>query len=340
MQRKICPICDRKLKAGNFCPVCRRWVKKPLYMDVDYYLNERHPEYEDKCEYHSVSAHGDKGEKRMPAGTSAKHGRAAGRLNDKSDRPNRTPDRLNRAADRLDHVPNRQDRPTGIPSRTSNAGQRKKKSSSGSFFVVIAAIIIINVVMGLSGSLKGLLEDLGKLAEAGGIKETSEKVEMIYDPVTGNERCNGFNHFPAVLEDLHPVVESWLNDHGYEITEIRTDISNQEMRSESHTTTYYASTESFMIRSDGDFDHYVEIAYDSVTEEIHALRSVLKTREEAESLWEAAGPILGISLNEEEIRKKEPDDDEWIWTEGEGYTTLLYPARKEEDGLYGVIQPY
>lgn len=39
MKQKICPICDGRLK-GNYCPVCRKFVKKPLEWDTDYYLNE------------------------------------------------------------------------------------------------------------------------------------------------------------------------------------------------------------------------------------------------------------------------------------------------------------
>ncbi len=39
MKQKICPICDGRLN-GNYCPVCRKLVKKPLEWDTDYYLNE------------------------------------------------------------------------------------------------------------------------------------------------------------------------------------------------------------------------------------------------------------------------------------------------------------
>ena len=32
MQRRICPVCDTKLGAGSFCPVCKRWVRNLVYM--------------------------------------------------------------------------------------------------------------------------------------------------------------------------------------------------------------------------------------------------------------------------------------------------------------------
>mgnify|MGYP001026138484 FL=1 len=39
MKQKICPTCDGRLN-GKYCPVCRKFVKKPLEWDTDYYLNE------------------------------------------------------------------------------------------------------------------------------------------------------------------------------------------------------------------------------------------------------------------------------------------------------------
>ncbi len=54
MKQKICPTCDGKLK-GNYCPFCHKIVRKPMEWDVHYYLNERHPDWETGCEYHSAS---------------------------------------------------------------------------------------------------------------------------------------------------------------------------------------------------------------------------------------------------------------------------------------------
>ena len=40
MMRKICPVCDLPVNEINYCPRCRRVVKKPVYWDADYLLNE------------------------------------------------------------------------------------------------------------------------------------------------------------------------------------------------------------------------------------------------------------------------------------------------------------
>ncbi len=62
MLRKICPICEQAMKLSHYCKNCRRFVKTPYVRDVTYYLNERHPEKEKNCEYHSTY-----GEENRPA---------------------------------------------------------------------------------------------------------------------------------------------------------------------------------------------------------------------------------------------------------------------------------
>ena len=51
MRKRICPYCDQELE-GRYCRGCRRFVKTPLIVDVNYYLNERHPASEENCQYH------------------------------------------------------------------------------------------------------------------------------------------------------------------------------------------------------------------------------------------------------------------------------------------------
>lgn len=53
MRKRICPYCDQELE-GRYCRGCRRFVKTPLIVDVNYYLNERHPASEESCQYHGI----------------------------------------------------------------------------------------------------------------------------------------------------------------------------------------------------------------------------------------------------------------------------------------------
>lgn len=46
MMQRICPVCDQVMKHAHYCSACHSWVKDPVYMNVTYYLNERHPKNE------------------------------------------------------------------------------------------------------------------------------------------------------------------------------------------------------------------------------------------------------------------------------------------------------
>ena len=52
MKQRYCPYCDQKMTSGLYCSGCKRIVWHPYVQDVDYYLNERHPQYESDCLYH------------------------------------------------------------------------------------------------------------------------------------------------------------------------------------------------------------------------------------------------------------------------------------------------
>ena len=56
MMQRICPVCDQVMKHAHYCSACHSWVKDPLYMNVTYYLNERHPAHETDCEYHNAGS--------------------------------------------------------------------------------------------------------------------------------------------------------------------------------------------------------------------------------------------------------------------------------------------
>lgn len=54
MKQKYCPYCDQKMTSDFYCEGCRRIVLHPYEQDVDYYLNERHPQNETDCLYHGI----------------------------------------------------------------------------------------------------------------------------------------------------------------------------------------------------------------------------------------------------------------------------------------------
>ncbi len=54
MIKKICPICDLPVNEMNYCSFCKKYVRRPKMIEVDYYLNENHPDFEIDCDYHNM----------------------------------------------------------------------------------------------------------------------------------------------------------------------------------------------------------------------------------------------------------------------------------------------
>lgn len=62
---KLCNICDTELTSVNFCPVCRRICRTPLFLNDGIYLNKPHHASEVNCEFH--------GELKRPAFINMRH---------------------------------------------------------------------------------------------------------------------------------------------------------------------------------------------------------------------------------------------------------------------------
>lgn len=76
MQKRICPICDHVMTGRHFCRFCKQWIREPHVVNTTYYLNERHPENEKNCSYHSPS--GDEAPARLAASKGRSGARQAG----------------------------------------------------------------------------------------------------------------------------------------------------------------------------------------------------------------------------------------------------------------------
>ena len=57
MKQRYCPYCDQKMTSGLYCSGCKRIVWHPYVQDVDYYLNERHPQHESDWAYLKEMGH-------------------------------------------------------------------------------------------------------------------------------------------------------------------------------------------------------------------------------------------------------------------------------------------
>ncbi len=167
MTYQICPICDQKLTKPHYCSFCKQRIKHPLTIDVDYYLNERHPEGEHDCTYHdshdaapAQSASSEdwnawpwtsttrQGSSRTKSGSSSRPSASSARPQSTS-RPAQSPAR-----------PQRQ-----TASRSSgSSGKTKKKSSKMPIFILVLLIAAACWLLSFYQAVKAVLQEKGGLS--------------------------------------------------------------------------------------------------------------------------------------------------------------------------------
>lgn len=185
MQRKICLVCDTKLGAMSFCPVCKRWVRNPVYMECNYYLNERHSADEKDCSYH--------------------------RRENPYDR-----ERILNPKKRVERTPEK-------------AGKAKRKNKKK--LLPLLLIVAYGLITGMAPFF--LSRAVNEIAPESMIERLQDTQLPLPD-----ERCNGYNHFQSLKEELSPVVEMWLGESGYTVTGISDEIYQQEVTEGSEPLTF------------------------------------------------------------------------------------------------------
>ena len=317
MIKKMCPVCDLPVNAGNYCPRCRRVIRNPYTQNVDYYLNERHPEHETECGFHNpyleADHHGESGNPASPAygssagrpvqGRSAQGSPVQGGPVQGSTVPNKPVQRpfSGAAASGGGRTPGTGSingsyrNPAegsgayrtatggyGAGSRPTGTGSMKpegKKSNAGKTVLIMAAVGLVTIAMVAFTNLEGYLSDYLK-----GAAETTEAYNYDYesdftrlndeDVIEAGEPCMAYYHFPAdgvyVSEQLLAAVES--TDFGYKL-------DSDELYTDNYLyddTSYFESIRSLYLednlsetRDDEYTDQYIDVNYDTATNELH-----------------------------------------------------------------------
>ena len=322
MMKKMCPVCDLPVNAGNYCPRCRRVIRNPYTQNVDYYLNERHPEHETECGFHNpyleADHHGESGNPASSAGRPVQgrpvqghpvQGRPAQgspvqggpvqgstATNKPVQRPfsgaaasggGRTPGTgsINGSYRNPAEGSGAYRTATGgygagsRPTGTGNMKPEGKKSNAGKTVLIMAAVGLVTIAMVAFTNLEGYLSDYLK-----GAAETTEAYNYDYesdftrlndeDVIEAGEPCMAYYHFPAdgvyVSEQLLAAVES--SDFGYKL-------DSDELYTDNYLyddTSYFESIRSLYLednlsetRDDEYTDQYIDVNYDTATNELH-----------------------------------------------------------------------
>ena len=302
MMKKMCPVCDLPVNAGNYCPRCRRVIRNPYTQNVDYYLNERHPEHETECGFHNpyleADHHGESGNPASSAGRPVQGHPVQGSTatNKPVQRPfsgaaasggGRTPGTgsINGSYRNPAEGSGAYRTATGgygAGSRPTGTGSMKpegKKSNAGKTVLIMAAVGLVTIAMVAFTNLEGYLSDYLK-----GAAETTEAYNYDYesdftrlndeDVIEAGEPCMAYYHFPAdgvyVSEQLLAAVES--SDFGYKL-------DSDELYTDNYLyddTSYFESIRSLYLednlsetRDDEYTDQYIDVNYDTATNELH-----------------------------------------------------------------------
>lgn len=143
MKKRICPVCDSEMKWGHFCFGCRQWIREPKIVEVNYYLNERHPRGETDCLYHN----GPEAEKEGKT-DGRREVRTAGREETQREavrKMPKTPRNTSEMARNTSETP----RDTSEMARAPRMprGAQKQKASTGKLTVLIVVVVYAVLMM-------------------------------------------------------------------------------------------------------------------------------------------------------------------------------------------------
>ncbi len=324
MEYKICPICDQKMTKPHYCDHCRQRIRNPLTIDVNYYLNERHPDTEHDCSFHDYNdpAYNMQQETWQPSRQTMSD-QSAGQT-----APNQTARQVvpNQPRRTASNRPARQ----VVPNQPRKAATVKKSFGSGERAALLISIIIIFVVataiisvfFSLFSAMQMRTPDGGALSfypsedSFGGFLEqltlgTDEDYEEgnyenreldEADVIAAGVNCNSYGHFHVTKEEMADELLAFLADMGYSVESEDTFTSNTE---DSYGYTSFNRYDSFYFNSRTS----MEIHSDTATGQLH---SVNISWTGADKTIQIAEKIIAIFRDSGDWSLSEADTAAWL----------------------------
>ncbi len=318
MVRKICPICDQVMKGSHYCRNCRSWVKHPYVREVNYYLNERHPQKETGCVYHGS----------YPAGGRDASGRgeppqSVSKTEKKPAQPGNTGNTAGWVfqGQGLEGMDNGQG---GYGERTGNVWSEngQSKSSRGVIWVAVAIVLMVTagsfLKMGINAIEKGLryqsamnqMFDFAEEVDPSQLEWDYEEDEdwnyddfwenSDYNELTDEEalatgvRCSGDEHFDISGEEMEKLICRFLEEQGFRIEDVEEySYNSQYCDDRGNAVRTYFSTYTALYLEGEDAYEYVELDCDTVTGELHGVHLVMEDEEKLVKILEGIIEILG-----------------------------------------------
>ncbi|WP_312441905.1 hypothetical protein [Lacrimispora sp.] len=287
MLKKICPVCDLPVNEANYCPRCRRVVRKPLLWNTEYYLNEKRPSYENSRDVPNPAGPGNQQKRNVQGNQQKGNAHGPARQNSVPQRPvtPRHQEVRKPVAPAAGHN----------PSTPSQPGQAKKgRNPLAPLAGFITLMVVLNGVPKVIGTVGRFVEENSNNSnyETAVPYDDSGFTELEEEEVKASgESCTGYIHFPVDGRQVAATMEQFFNEtnYGYVVEEGAVYSDNYMFEEEDGPISYYETVESFSFEDEetsqlepGDESYvyqYVDVNYDTATGELHDYISSLKDRE-------------------------------------------------------------
>lgn len=318
MKQRYCPYCDQKMTSDFYCGGCKRIVLHPYEQDVDYFLNERHPQHEPDCLYHDS-------ESEYPGRNNSGQGVYAGvfQKNRSSNLGTGTGNRANfgsqaagmrkvfeqaksQAGRLLDQEDAERDQTyrdqsaKRIMDRVNSERGRKKPLTGVVIIFIIWLIFAIggNILFAVRHAARNAIygiEDLFSPSGSGSgdligfIDEDSG--DLSDDEVLAiGDHCSSFGHYPEQGTDVSGILEQKIKEYG--ITEWSEDTSGYNYTS--GDSSWYEKNYDYAVSRDGTYLGTITIFTDTATDELHGIGA---SGSDEESFYELAD-VIGSVMQE------------------------------------------
>ena len=369
MKQRYCPYCDQKMTSGIYCKGCKRIVLHPYMQDVDYFLNERHPQHESGCLYHdgenSPGMQNEKKktkqEKRTADPFQNMGNRTAGQRNAFEHMKSQL-EQYRSQADTFQSGTYSSQSAKNIMDRVNSERGRKKP------FTGILIVVIIWLVFSIGGNLMFMISHA--------VREAIYGVEDIFNSSSGDlwssadsnaeevlgegelsaeevraigVNCTNYGHYDAQLADVTAALERLLPQYGFSEWSMEDTYSYNYA---SDDMSWYNTDQAYYLDRDGEYVGSITIYADTATDDLHGI-GAYSSDEEAfyqivdvlEATFQEFG-YLDTDLSGQEIYQELINTEDMIVSKTDdsvnGFTTAYGPeifAGKESpsgDNFYSI----
>lgn len=284
MKDKYCPYCDQKMTSGLYCKGCKRIVLHPYWQDVDYYLNERHPQQETDCLYHNsgLEPHKDRASSAAGASNTAQ---ASGTAHTSPTAQAFGTARTSRTAQTSDMTFSSG---TVRDADRNSYGREHRKSRSGVVIFLILWLLLsaggslfVYAKRAVQNSFCAIRDIFSAEAPKGYYADAEEQVSEVYgDGELSDEQvieaginCNCYGHYDVYLEDIDAALEQALVDRDILVW----DRDSFSYNFANNDSSWYNTDQDYSLSHGDEYIGTITISVDTATNQLHGISTTATT---------------------------------------------------------------